>query len=108
MDTLIFFSLSISLLVMSIQLFRNKWLMLISGYNTMPKEERDKIEIRPYAIAVARIMATTSLLLCIYGINTLGLNISSEYILIALIISWISFIWSLLSMLKLIFKNQLA
>ena len=40
MDALIFFSFSISFLVMSIQLFRNKWLMLISGYNTMLKEER--------------------------------------------------------------------
>ncbi len=35
METLVFFSFSISFLIISIQLFRNKWLMLISGYNTM-------------------------------------------------------------------------
>ena len=52
MDTLVFFSFSVLFLVMSIQLFRNKWLMLIAGYNTMPKDDRDKIEIRPYAIAL--------------------------------------------------------
>lgn len=106
MDALIFFSFSISFLVMSIQLFRNKWLMLISGYNTMLKEERDKIEIRPFAIADARAMAATSLLMCVYGINSLGLSISNAYMLIAFIISWTLFIWSLISIFKLMFKNQ--
>lgn len=92
---------------MSIQLFRNKWLILIAGYNTTPKEERDKIEIRPYAIAVAQSMATTSLLMCICGVNSLGLKIPRELILIAFIISWTLFIWSLLSVLKLIFKDPI-
>lgn len=106
METLVFFSFSISFLVISIQLFRNKWLMLISGYNTMLKEERDKIDVRPYAIADAKTMAATSLLMCVYGINSLGLTISSEYILVAFIISWILFIWSLISMFALVFKSQ--
>lgn len=106
METLVFFSFSISFLIISIQLFRNKWLMLISGYNTMLKEERDKIDVRPYAIAEAKTMAATSLLMCVYGINFLGLPISSEYILIAFIISWILFIWSLISMFALVFKSQ--
>lgn len=106
MDTLVFFSFSISFLIISIQLFRNKWLMLISGYNTMLKEERDKIDVRPYAIAAAKAMATGSLLMCVYGINSLGLTISNEYILITFIISWILFIWSLLSILALVFKSQ--
>ena len=105
MDTLIFFTLSALLLVISIQLYRNKWLLLMSGYNTMPKEEREKIDIRPYAVTAARNMATTSLLLCIYGINTLDLNISKEFILIASIISWMLYVWSFISMLKLIFKK---
>lgn len=106
METLVFFSFSIFLLIISIQLFRNKWLMLISGYNTMLKEERDKIDVRPYAIADAKAMATGSLLMCVYDINSLGLTISSEYILIAFIISWILFIWSLISMFALVFKSQ--
>lgn len=106
MESLVFFSFSISFLIISIQLFRNKWLMLISGYNTMLKEERDKIDVRPYAIAEAKTMAATSLLMCVYGINFLDLTISSEYILIAFIISWILFIWSLISMFALVFKSQ--
>lgn len=40
--------------------------MLISGYNTMLKEERDKIDVRPYAIADAKAMAATSLLMCVW------------------------------------------
>ena len=106
METLVFFSFSISFLIISIQLFRNKWLMLISGYNTMLKEERDKIDVRPYAIADAKAMAATSLLMCVYGINSLGLSISNAYMLIAFIISWTLFIWSLISIFKLMFKNQ--
>lgn len=106
MESLVFFSFSISFLIISIQLFRNKWLMLISGYNTMLKEERDKIDVRPYAIAEAKTMAAVSLLMCVYGINFLGLTISSEYILIAFIISWILVIWSLISMFALVFKSQ--
>ncbi|WP_276799197.1 DUF3784 domain-containing protein [Fannyhessea vaginae] len=66
METLVFFSFSISFLIISIQLFRNKWLMLISGYNTMLKEERDKIDVRPYAIADAKAMAAGSLLMCVW------------------------------------------
>ena len=79
MEALVFFSFSISFLIISIQLFRNKWLMLISGYNTMLKEERDKIDVRPYAIADAKGMAATSLLMCVYGINSLDLTILRVY-----------------------------
>lgn len=106
METLVFFSFSISFLIISIQLFRNKWLMLISGYNTMLKEERDKIDVRPYAIADAKAMAAGSLLMCVYGLNSLDLTILREYILVAFIISWILFIWSLISMFALVFKSQ--
>ncbi|UQF77784.1 MAG: DUF3784 domain-containing protein [Lancefieldella parvula] len=103
MDKLCFFSASILLMLISIQWYRNKWLMLMSGYNTMPEEERKKIDIRPYAIAGSRSMASGSLLMCIYGINTLELSIAKEYILTALIISWMLCIWSIISILKLNF-----
>lgn len=105
MATLIFFSFSALLLLISIQLFRNKWLLLIAGYNTLTREEREKFNIRPYAIAVSRFMAATSLLVFVYGIDTLNLNILNKYILIAYVIAWMLFIWTFLRMLKLVFKK---
>lgn len=46
-------ALSAILILISIQYYRGKWLGSIAGYNSLPKEVRKDIDIRPYALRVS-------------------------------------------------------
>lgn len=54
--------------ICGIQLLRGKWLMLIAGYNTAPKKERDKMN----GAALGKLMGNI-LLICAFLMLTLAL-----------------------------------
>ncbi|GCF92848.1 hypothetical protein NRIC_07390 [Enterococcus florum] len=62
-DYFLLFSMMIALLIAGIQLLRGKWLMLIAGYNTMTKEERQKVNGRNAGKLVGNYLIFLSLII---------------------------------------------
>lgn len=54
--------ISAILFLFSIQYHRGKWYGSIAGYNTMPKDERKYIDIRPYAQRASMVCFSMGLL----------------------------------------------
>ncbi len=105
METLIFFSLSVLLFVVSIQLFRNKWLMLLAGYNTLSKDERNKIDIKPYVKVIVWNLASAGAVLLAYGIGSLKLEVPHVYLTTLYVLTWSSYIISLINLLRFAIKH---
>ncbi len=57
------------LLVLSIQYRRGKWLGSLAGYSTLPKAEREKLDMRPYANMVATTCLWLGLLFLVLGLK---------------------------------------
>lgn len=58
-------ALSAILILVSIQYYRGKWLGSIAGYNSLPKEVRKDINIRPYALRVSLSSLSLGLLILV-------------------------------------------
>lgn len=105
METLIFFSISALLFIVSIQLFRNKWLMLLAGYNTLSKDERNKIDIKPYVKVIVWNLASAGAVLLAFGIDSLKLEVPYVVLTTLYVLTWASYIISLINLLRFTIKH---
>lgn len=86
MIDLIFLSVSLPIIVIvSIQLIHGKWLMLIAGYNTLGKKEREKINGANLGKLVGSYLLLSSGLLLFSSLNF----ISISFCLIVILFSFI-------------------
>ena len=106
MKTLIFFSISVLLFIVSIQLIRNKWLMLLAGYNTLSKDERNKIDIKPYVKVIVWNLASAGAVLLTFGIDSLKFKVPYVDLTTIYILTWSSYIISLINLLRFAIKHS--
>lgn len=84
------FWIGLSFIAMGLLVY--KFPMLISGYNTLPKKEREKIDIRPVASRMRTIFCIMGLLLMTvpFLLDRMGLSAWTEYLILTVVFGGIA------------------